>query len=196
MSLNLLFVPAVAAVLLTPGPTNTLLAAAGLRQGVARSLALIGAELAGYVLSISLWGFFLIAAAHALPWLGPMLRIASCVYIGLLAVRMWRAAIALTGDGHSPVTARALFLATLLNPKGLLFASTLFPADAFSTASGYALAMSAFGALVAPIGLAWIAFGAGMRSGVLAWVDPVKVQRAASLMLGAFSVSLAYAAFR
>jgi threonine/homoserine/homoserine lactone efflux protein len=34
-------------VLITPGPTNTLLGAAGLRHGVQRSLPLIAAELAG-----------------------------------------------------------------------------------------------------------------------------------------------------
>jgi len=52
-------------VLITPGPTNTLLASAGLRQGLQRSLPLIAAELAGYLASISVWGRFLAQAAHA-----------------------------------------------------------------------------------------------------------------------------------
>ena len=73
-------------VLITPGPTNTLLAAAGLRQGVRRSLPLIAAELAGYLLSISVWGHFLARAAHALPWLPSLLRVAAGVYIAYLAV--------------------------------------------------------------------------------------------------------------
>src|SRR5215475_13547129 len=82
-------------VLLTPGPTNTLLAAAGLRQGARRSLPLIGAELAGYFVSISVWGRFIVHAAHTLPWLPAVLRIASGLYIAYLAVDMWRAAVAL-----------------------------------------------------------------------------------------------------
>jgi len=55
-------------VLITPGPTNTLLASAGLRQGIRRSLPLIAAELGGYLVSISVWGRFLAQAAHAFPW--------------------------------------------------------------------------------------------------------------------------------
>ncbi|CDY79793.1 Putative threonine efflux protein [Caballeronia glathei] len=187
---------AIVIVLITPGPTNTLLAAAGLRQGVARAIPLIGAELAGYLISISLWGFFLITASRGMPWLGPALRIASGIYIGYLAVHMWRAAIALTDTGEPAITLRALFLATLLNPKGLLFASTVFPANAFTDAAHYARAMAEFAALLVPIALAWIAFGAGMGNGRLTWIDPVKVQRGASLVLGAFSLSLAWAAFR
>ena len=55
---TVLFVLGIIIVLIMPGPTNTLLAAAGLRQGVKRAARLAGAELAGYVASISVWGGF------------------------------------------------------------------------------------------------------------------------------------------
>jgi threonine/homoserine/homoserine lactone efflux protein len=181
-------------VLITPGPTNTLLAAAGLRQGARRSLPLIGAELAGYLASISAWGFFLAHAAHALPWLATVLRIASGLYIAYLAVDMWRAAVALPASPQAANGPRALFVATLLNPKALLFAGTIFPSIAFERWAVYASAMALFAGLLVPIALAWIAFGAALGSGKLKWLDPVKMQRAASIVLGMFSLSLAWAA--
>ncbi|WP_193727552.1 LysE family translocator [Paraburkholderia franconis] len=181
-------------VLITPGPTNTLLAAAGLRQGARPSLPLIGAELAGYLVSISAWGCFLARASHTLPWLPSVLRIASGLYIAYLAIDMWRAAVALP-DSMAPANGpRALFVATLLNPKALLFAGTIFPPIAFESLAGYGFAMALFACLLLPIALAWIAFGAALGSGRLRWLDPVKMQRAASVVLGMFSLSLAWAA--
>lgn len=181
-------------VLITPGPTNTLLAAAGLRQGTQRSLPLIGAELAGYLVAISAWGRFLSHAAHTLPWLPSVLRIASGVYIAYLAIDMWRAAVALPDSAQQAHGPRALFVATLLNPKALLFAGTIFPSIAFERWASYASAMTLFACLLVPIALAWIAFGAALGSGKLKWIDPVKMQRAASIVLGMFSLSLAWAA--
>ncbi|MEM5343506.1 LysE family translocator [Paraburkholderia azotifigens] len=181
-------------VLLTPGPTNTLLAAAGLRQGARRSLPLIGAELAGYAVSISVWGRFIGHAAHTLPWLPAVLRIASGLYIAYLAVDMWRAAVALPDSAPRTNGPRALFVATLLNPKALLFAGTIFPSIVFEDMRGYAFAMTLFACLLVPIAFAWISFGAALGSGKLKWLDPVKMQRAASIVLGMFSLSLAWAA--
>lgn len=63
---TVLFVLGITIVLMMPGPTNTLLAAAGLRQGVKRAARLAGVELAGYAVSISAWGCFLTHAAHSL----------------------------------------------------------------------------------------------------------------------------------
>ncbi|MFL9911703.1 LysE family translocator [Paraburkholderia sp. RL17-337-BIB-A] len=181
-------------VLITPGPTNTLLAAAGLRQGVRRSSPLIAAELAGYLVSISVWGHFLVQAARALPWLPSLLRVAAGVYIAYLAVDMWRAAVALPDSTQRSIGMRTLFVATLVNPKGLLFAGTIFPAIAFAQVPAYATAMLMFACLLVPIALAWIAFGAALGSGKLGWLNPVKIQRGASIMLGVFSLSLAWAA--
>ncbi|WP_233856543.1 LysE family translocator [Paraburkholderia sp. HD33-4] len=181
-------------VLVTPGPTNTLLAAAGLRDGLRRALPLIAAELAGYLVSISAWGRFFAHAAQAWPWLPSLLRVAASAYIAWLALDMWRAAVALPGSTQRAGNARTLFVATLLNPKGLLFGGTIFPAAAFMHLPAYLLAMGMFAGLAAPIALAWIAFGAALGSGRLGRLEPVKVQRGASIVLGAFSVSLVWAA--
>lgn len=181
-------------VLITPGPTNTLLASAGLRQGVRRSLPLIAAELAGYLVAISVWGRFLAQAAHALPWLSVLLRVAAGTYIAWLAVDMWRAAVALPDSTQKASGTLRLFLATLLNPKALLFAGTIFPAAAFVLWPAYLLSMLIFACLLAPIALAWIAFGAALGSGKLGWLDPAKIQRGASVVLGVFSLTLAWSA--
>ncbi|MGB3436301.1 LysE family translocator [Achromobacter sp.] len=191
-----LFAFGVTVILAMPGPTNTLLAAAGLRQGFIRSARLTAAELAGYVVSISLWGRFLEQAARSLPWLPACVRIASSFYIACLAVRMWRAARAVPAVARQVIGMRRLFTATLLNPKGILFASAIFPPTAFWSLPVYLAAMALFATLLVPIGLAWVAFGASLGSAKARWIDPAQAQRGASVILGLFSLTLAWTAFR
>jgi len=191
-----LFLAGVAVILAMPGPTNTLLAAAGLRQGFMRSARLTGAELAGYLISITVWGRFLEQAAQAFPWLPAVVRVAASVYIAYLSIRMWRAAQTVPSAAQQVIGMRTLFVATLLNPKGILFASAIFPAAAFLDLSAYLIFMAMFAALLVPIGLMWVAFGASLGSQKIKWISPVQVQRGASVVLGIFSLSLAWAAFR
>jgi threonine/homoserine/homoserine lactone efflux protein len=190
-----LFVLGTVLVLIMPGPTNTLLAAAGLRQGVRRSIRLTAAELAGYLVSISLWGYLLAHAAHFVSGLPTLVRAASILYIAWLAVRMWREAIALPESARAAVGMRTLFVATLLNPKALLFAGTIFPAGAFAAWPAYLQTIAVFGALLVPIGIVWIAFGAALGSGRVTWLKPDHVQRGASVVLGMFSLLLAWSTF-
>ncbi|MGE8636584.1 MAG: LysE family translocator [Achromobacter piechaudii] len=190
------FIAGVAFILAMPGPTNTLLAAAGLRQGFGPSARLTGAELAGYVISITVWGRFLEQASHAVPWLPVVVRVSASAYIAYLAIRMWRAASAVPSAAQQVIGMRALFVATLLNPKGILFASAIFPSAAFLSVPDYLAAMAIFAALLLPVGLLWVAFGASLGRRKMRWINPAQVQRGASLLLGVFSLSLAWAAFR
>lgn len=191
-----LFLAGVAVILAMPGPTNTLLAAAGLRQGFLRSARLTGAELAGYLIAITVWGRFLEQAAQAFPWLPAVVRVAASVYIACLSIRMWRAAQTVPSAAQQMIGMRTLFVATLLNPKGILFASAIFPPAAFLALSTYLVFMAIFAALLVPIGLMWVAFGASLGSQKIKWISPAQVQRVASVVLGLFSLSLAWAAFR
>ena len=183
-----------AIVLVMPGPTNTLLATAGLRSGLRRSAHLTAAEFAGYFVSISGWGYFLSHAATSLTWLPTLLRIASGLYLAYLSVRMWQTADSLPSSAQGTIGLRVLFTATLLNPKAILFGGTIFPAAAFESLGAFVEAMAIFTALLVPIGLAWIAFGAELGSGRLMRLSPVHMQRGASIVLAAFSLSLAWVA--
>jgi len=181
------FVPAVAAILATPGPTNTLLASSGARAGLRRSLPLVPAELAGYALAIAAWGVFLEPAAAALPWLKPLLRLACAGYLMAVAWSLWRdagQAIDETRFGSGRV-----FAATLLNPKALLFAVAVFPEASFRDPAAFAQAMGTFAAVIVPIALGWIGFGSAL-AGPRAVVRPQIVQRGAALVLLTFSASL------
>lgn len=189
------FVISTAAILLTPGPTNTLLAAAGLGRGVRGALPLVAFECAGYLTAISAWGIFLTSVEQHYLWLGISVRVASSCYLGYIAVKLWRATLALPTSEQRPIGPKVLFMATLLNPKGLVFASAIFPPHAFDNMQVYLAATTSFACLLLPIGLLWIRFGAALGSGRLMFMSPVKLQRAAALAIGMFSASIAWAAF-
>jgi threonine/homoserine/homoserine lactone efflux protein len=183
----LAFVPAVAAILATPGPTNTLLASSGAQTGFRRSLPLVPAELAGYAFAIAAWGLFLAPASNALPWLKPVLKLACAVYLVRVAWDLWRNAGSMENYGR--LGARHVFSATLLNPKALLFAVAIFPEAAFHNVDGFLQTMGVFAATIVPIALAWIGLGSTL-SGPNPRICPQLVQRGAALVLLAFSASL------
>src|SRR6516165_2698984 len=69
-----LFVVAAVSLLVTPGPTNTLLATSGASAGLRRSAHLLVAELGGYLLAIALLRALLGPMIAATPMLGEVLR--------------------------------------------------------------------------------------------------------------------------
>ena len=188
---SLSFIAAVGLILATPGPTNTLLAAAGARAGLRVSLVLVPAELLGYSIAIAVWGLGLEPASAALPWLPRVLRLCCVAYLLAVALSLWRRAGA---PVHAaPHSAGRVFVATLLNPKALLFAVAVFPAEAFVHPVAFGMWIALFAAVLVPIALAWISLGSALAGGGRARAR--LVERAAALLLGGFSVSLAATAF-
>lgn len=189
-----LFISLVVTILLTPGPTNTLLASSGIESGLKKSLKLIPAEATGYFIAISLWGILIESIAHTFPILPPLMKLLSATYIIFLALKLWKNSTAESDLNQPSISVKALFCTTLLNPKALLFASAIFPASSWTSLEGYAAHMGVFLALILPIAAFWIFFGSFLVSNRVSWLNQRNLKRTASLILVTFSIPLSYSA--
>ncbi|MEG0489095.1 MAG: LysE family translocator [Acinetobacter sp.] len=188
------FIGLVVTILLTPGPTNTLLASSGIQVGIRKSLNLIPAEALGYFISISVWGLIIGTVAKQFPTVPTILKLFSAGYILFLALKLWRTANRDENFNQVSIRARELFVATLLNPKALLFASAIFPTYVWQNASAYVSHMLCFLLLIVPIAFFWTFIGSILCSNQVSWLNQRNMQRTASLVLVSFSVPLSYSA--
>ena len=174
------FLVAVAVILATPGPTNTLMATAGAASGIVRSLHLLLAELTAYIIAI--YAIRLVAAPILAqsPALGIALKVAVALYLVYLAIKLWRRPLVID-QTVAAISFSNVFATTLLNPKALIFALTVFPHEPELLASR----TIAFALLVVAAGGGWIAMGAAVKrlSGKRAGYIP----RVASLVLVGFA---------
>lgn len=189
-----LFLGSVITILFTPGPTNTLLASSGIRAGLRTSLKLIPAETLGYLVAITSWGILIGFVEQRLPLLPKLLQLLSASYMLYLAFKLWKTAKHDLDMQQSLILPRELFVATLFNPKGLVFASAIFPKEVWYTASLYLLHIGIFLLLIIPIAFCWIMLGTYLTKNKIAWLNPCNLQRTASLVLMSFSVPLSYSA--
>ncbi|PYF09917.1 threonine/homoserine/homoserine lactone efflux protein [Rhodobacter viridis] len=186
------FTLAVLALLLAPGPTNTLMAVAGATHGLGRVLRLLPVELAAYLLTVvplALLGAGLMS--HA-PRAALALKLVAALWVMVLAVRLWRSG-ASGADGFQ-IGAGRIFVTTLLNPKALIFGLVLLPAPVLSD---FAARLSVFIALVLAAALVWGGFGALSHDpGRAGGAQLGRARRLASGWLALVSVSLFWGVLR
>lgn len=184
------FLGLVAGILLTPGPTNTLLATAGMQLGGRRACQLVPFELLGYVIAISFWGGGMAQLAQWLPHLPNVTKALGAVYLWYLAWRLWRNARLGAAAPIPAITAKSLLVATLLNPKALLLASAVFPVAAWQHGHVYIVFVAGFAAVAVLAASAWIALGVSMRQRQHPWLQPQRLQRGAACVLALFALPL------
>lgn len=185
------FLFAVLALLLAPGPTNTLIGLAGAQGGRAHAARLIPAELCGYlamILPLALLGAGMVAQW---PRATALLKGAAALWVLVLAIRLWRAPG--KAGGGEMVSARRVYLTTMLNPKALIFGLVLLPAPGDAA---FLPRLGLFALLVALVALLWGLAGSLTRRGADSQRHLALIQRAASLWLAIVSVTLASGAFR
>ncbi|MCP3464589.1 MULTISPECIES: LysE family translocator [unclassified Bradyrhizobium] len=189
------FVAAAASLLAIPGPTNTLLATSGASVGWSRSLHLLAAELAGYLLAILILRALLAPLMIAVPMVGTALRVVVALYLVHLAVLLWRHGASDFGS-HAPVTFQRVLITTLLNPKAIIFASALLPFEVGACDLMPRLALLA--AQIATIGSAWIALGVSLGCGFDGIGRPALVYKLSAIaqvilagMIGTHSLGIA-----
>lgn len=178
------FLPAVVVLLLVPGPTNTVMATAG--AGPKQSpLPLLAAELAGYATIITLATIVLVPLVAAWPPAGVIVKLVVSAYLVVIAIKLWRGRIAIEASQTTVVDPALVYLTTALNPKGLIFATTVFPHE-HSQLWVYA---ALFAACVLACGFGWFSLGRGLAglSGSRATILP----RVASVALFGFAAIVA-----
>ncbi len=179
------FFSAVLALLLAPGPTNTLMGIAGARGGLGAATRLLPAELAGYlttILPLTWLGAELLAR---IPSASVALKVLAAAWVMFLAVKLWR----MPGDAGqgSGVTARRVYLTTVLNPKALIFGLVLLPAPADNQ---FLPRLAMFCLMVMAVAMLWGGFGQLTQAGESGSRRLVIVQRLASIWLAIVSVTL------
>ncbi|WP_416777749.1 extracellular solute-binding protein [Xenorhabdus budapestensis] len=160
----------IALVLITPGPTNTLLLSAGMQRGLNKSFHFIFAEAIGYTIAISIWGFFLLSLAKTFPSIYQIAKLLSSIYVFWLAFKLWMLSLTmgyLTSNGSNLVKTPSgeytnfvdVTIATLLNPKAILFVSTIIPISAFNSVNVFLSSIIIFLIVLIPIGALWVFLG-------------------------------------
>jgi threonine/homoserine/homoserine lactone efflux protein len=177
------FLFGIGALLLAPGPTNTLMGLQGARRGLGGVLGLLPAEVAGYLTAILPLIWLGQGALSAWPLAAILLKLAAAVWVFLLALRLWD--FGGTG-GAAEITARRIYVTTVLNPKALIFGLVFLPAPADPA---FGLRLAVFIGLVTVAAVIWGASGSALRTG-LGTGRMLVVQRVASVWLAVVAVML------
>lgn len=179
------FLFAILALLLAPGPTNTLMAVAGARGGPGAVLRLLPAEVLGYLAAVLPLALAGAGVLGRWPGASAALTVAAAIWVMLLAVRLWRQG---TGPRDAAaVTPARVFITTVLNPKALIFGLVLLPAP---QDPAFLPRLALFCLAVLAVAMVWGLGGALARQGDAGGQRLQIVQRAASVWLGVVSVSL------
>ncbi|WP_332700648.1 LysE family translocator [Devosia sp.] len=186
MSELLPFVLAVLALLATPGPTNTLMAASGAQRGVIRSLSLLAGELGGYFIAITVWTELVGAAPAGQPLVPAIAKLVAAAFLLWSAWKLWANA------GHADLVRRGItlgrvFTTTLVNPKALVFAFAIFPHLGFLARLPY---LGLFALLAIGTAVGWMALGTAAARSSGGLLTSSRVERITAIALAVFATLL------
>ncbi|WOE30739.1 MULTISPECIES: LysE family translocator [unclassified Acinetobacter] len=181
---NWLFVLAIIAILMIPGPTNALLASSAHQQGIIKTSLFIPAELFGYLYAISIWALFIHIGEPTWPHLVPILHILSIIYVGWLAFRLWKLSyLEQYNQQHHHIRPRQLFFATFKNPKALLFAAGIFPDQTWNSVAHCLWVYLVFSIVLIPTAIFWMAFGRAILAGKTDQIKAAYLYKGSALIL-------------
>lgn len=177
------FLFGIGALLLAPGPTNTLMGLAGARSGQRGVVRLLPAELAGYLTMVLPLVWLGQGALAHWPVAAILLKLAAAAWVMVLAFRLWGADV---GGESGAVTARRVYVTTALNPKALVFGLVLLPGV---SDPAFAARLAVFCALVVAVAILWGMAGKLLQAG--GGSERLRlIQRVASVWLAVVAVTL------
>lgn len=181
---NWLFIFALLAVLLVPGPTNALLASIAQQQGIAKTFQLVPVQLLGYIYGISLWALFIHLTLPTWPLLIEILHFFSVIYMLWLALHLWKSSdLEKHSQNHKTLKSKQLFISTLKNPKCILFAAGIFPVWTWDSIENYAIVMLVFSLCLIPSAFFWMCFGRSALLGKVKGLSTDQFYKASAMLL-------------
>ncbi len=193
MSDPIAFILAALALLAAPGPTNTLLMTSGATAGLKRSWALIPTAASGYTLGTFILGVVVAPLLMTSPWIDAGMRLACAGFLIFMAAMLWREA------GHptrrsEPVKISRMFLATLLNPKNIVFALAIVPHLDDGRLAETAPYLAGMVLMAIGVAIGWAGAGAIARATTQDKLDTSFMRRAGAALLGVFGVVMSVSA--
>jgi threonine/homoserine/homoserine lactone efflux protein len=185
---SIAFVAAATALLMVPGPTNSLIATNGAISGLSRTIRLLPAEVCGYMVSILGWGVGLAGVGGAVPPAGLAAKVVASAILIQSARALWFAKS--TADERRRTGLRDIFLVTLSNPKGLIFALTIVPYLKDGDIRSAVPYLASLAVLILVIGCGWAAAGAGLARSLSAAVSTVALARVGAVVMLGFAAGL------
>lgn len=183
------FLFAVLALLLAPGPTNTLIGLAGAQSGLRSLRRLLPAELIGYLTTVVPAAWFGTMIIEFWPPATGLLKMVAGAWVMYLAIRLWGPRSDVLRNDE--VTAKRVYITTVLNPKALIVAFVLLPPP---TDAQFQLKLALFCVVASGVALLWGAFGTVAQPNVGGSNRLTAIRRAASIWLAIVSGSLFLAA--
>jgi len=173
-----LFIGALAAIYLLPGPDMILVLQTGSLQGHVRALATAAGLAVARGLHVALAALGLATLFTTAPWTFDAVRYAGGAYLAWLGLQLFRSP-AVTPDlesGRPDVPAAGLrrawrrgLLTNLLNPKSLLFCSVLLPQFVHPGEGAVLLQFALLGGLLVSVGLLFDAGYATLGAALQRW---------------------------
>ncbi|CUX71133.1 MULTISPECIES: LysE family translocator [Agrobacterium] len=185
------YISAVFILLLSPGPTNTLMGLASARNNFWVVARLLPAELLGYLTMIVPLTWLGGEMISRWPETGLMLKAAAAIWVMYLAIKLWVAATKDVAD--CSVTARRIFVTTALNPKALVFGLVLLPQP---IAPDFLPKLVIFVVLASIATMIWGLIGRLTRVGARNHRHMMVLQRAASVWLAIVSCTVGASLFQ
>lgn len=187
----LTFISAVFILLLSPGPTNTLMGLASARGSLWQVLKLLPAELLGYLTMILPLTWLGEALIDRWPVSAVVLKVAAASWVMYLATKLWL--MASRDDEHDGVTAQRIYVTTLLNPKALVFGLVFLPRP---TEPDFMPKLALFFALASMVAIIWGVIGRFTQAGTRSTSRLLILQRAASIWLAIVSCTVVAGLFQ
>jgi threonine/homoserine/homoserine lactone efflux protein len=188
------FAVSAAALLIVPGPTNSLIAASGGTSGLRRTILLLPAELCGYIIAIICWGLGLAAMARIVPATVIIAKLAASAILIASARKLW--VFGSQDREHRQIGLLDVFLVTMSNPKALIFALSVVPHLQDGNVISALPYLASLSVLILAIGAGWSALGAGLGHAFKASVSIATFARAGAVILFGFALGLVSTALK